>query len=220
MADLTALVTAGPTYEPIDPVRFIGNYSTGKMGIALARALAEEGAEVNLVLGPTSIQAESPGIRVHCIHTAQQMYESALALFAQSDITIMAAAVADFTPMQPADKKIKKETLQEDTLNLQLKKTPDILQELGKRKKENQLLVGFALETEQEQAHAIKKLREKNLDFIVLNSLNEPGAGFGYDTNKITIIDRDGHIINHSLKAKYEVARDIVNFIADKLGRS
>ncbi len=190
------------------------------MGIAIARALAEEGADVNLILGPTGIQPESPRIRVQRIHTAQQMYTSVLALFAQADITIMAAAVADFTPMQTADKKIKKETLHTDNFTLQLKKTPDILQELGKQKKENQLLVGFALETEQEQAHALKKLHEKNLDFIVLNSLNEPGAGFGYDTNKITIIDRNGQIIDYSLKSKYEVASDIVNFIADKLGRS
>ncbi len=204
-----ALVTAGPTYEAIDPVRFIGNHSSGKMGIAIARELASRGAEVNLILGPSPINILD-GIKTKRVISAKEMYEAAFELFAKSTIIVMAAAVADYTPKNPAKEKIKKEG---DGLNLALTKTKDILARAGELKTKDQILVGFALETQNAKKNAIKKLTAKNADLIVLNSLNDDGAGFGYDTNKISIFERNGleHVFEKKLKA--EVAMDIVNTI-------
>lgn len=205
------MVTAGPTYEAIDPVRFIGNHSSGKMGIAIAESMAEQGAEVTLILGPVAIAPKHPKIKIQHITSARELYEAANQVFAHADITVMAAAVADYTPETVANEKLKKGSAA--FLNLNLVKTPDILRSLGERKKKNQLLVGFALETTNEVANAREKLMKKNLDLIVLNSLNHPGAGFQHDTNKITIIDKDDQLHTYELKSKQEVARDIVNFI-------
>ncbi len=204
------LVTAGPTFEPIDPVRFIGNHSSGLMGIEVAKELARLGAEVVLVLGPSSIDVEEDRLHVIQVVTADQMHEACLGHFPLMDIAVMAAAVADFRPMQVADQKIKKES---GLLAIQLEPTQDILAELGKTKSENQLLVGFALETHDELIQAKQKLHNKNLDLIVLNSLNDAGAGFGHLTNKITLIDRAGFSQEFPLKSKKEVARDIVKTI-------
>ncbi|MDW8392924.1 MAG: bifunctional phosphopantothenoylcysteine decarboxylase/phosphopantothenate--cysteine ligase CoaBC [Chitinophagales bacterium] len=215
---LHALVTAGPTHEPIDPVRYIGNHSTGKMGIALTEALLEEGAQVTLILGPSAVAAPaSERLHVVRVQTAKEMYQQALRFFPDAQVAIMAAAVADFTPHQPSAQKIKKGVQKE--LSITLQPTADILSELGKQKKNGQVLVGFALETENELANARQKLEEKNLDGIVLNSLNEPGAGFGHDTNRITILDREGHAHAFPLKSKREAADDIVTFILSLLGR-
>ena len=204
------LVTAGPTYEPIDPVRFIGNFSSGLMGIEVANSLAGLGAQVQLVLGPSSIEVSHPNIEVTNVTTSEQMLSACLKYFSSSYITVMAAAVADFKPTIVADKKIKKA----DKLStLELEPTKDILATLGKIKRDNQLLIGFALETNQEVAHAREKLTAKNLDMIVLNSLNDPGAGFGYSTNKITLLKPAGEILSFPLKSKKEVAMDIVNAI-------
>ena len=201
------LITAGPTYEKIDAVRFIGNYSSGKMGFALAEACADEGAEVTLVTGPSSCQTSRPAIRRISVESAAEMHAAALNAFPQSDIAIMSAAVADFTPASRENLKIKRG---ENGLDLHLLPTPDIAAALGAVKKDGQLLVGFALETHDAEAHAREKLRRKNLDFIVLNSLQDEGAGFGYDTNKVTVIDRNGSVTSFPLKSKREVARDIV----------
>ncbi len=201
------LITAGPTYEKIDAVRFIGNYSTGKMGFALAEACADEGAEVTLVTGPSSCQTSRPAIRRVSVESAAEMRDAALGAFPQSDIAIMSAAVADFTPASRESLKIKRG---ENGLDLHLLPTPDIAAALGAVKKDGQLLVGFALETHDAEAHAREKLRRKNLDFIVLNSLQDEGAGFGYDTNKVTVIDRNSSVTSFPLKSKREVARDIV----------
>ncbi|MCC6459420.1 MAG: bifunctional phosphopantothenoylcysteine decarboxylase/phosphopantothenate--cysteine ligase CoaBC [Saprospiraceae bacterium] len=203
----TALVTAGPTFEPLDPVRFIGNHSTGKMGIAIAETLAQAGAEVTLVLGPTHHRPEHPGVQVVSVGSAQEMYEACTARFAQTDIAVLAAAVADYRPATYSETKIKKK---DEDLNIALAKTVDIAAALGRQKQAGQLLVGFALETNNEEAHALAKLEKKNLDFIVLNSLRDAGAGFGHDTNKIAILHRDGTKTAFDLKAKTEVARDIV----------
>ncbi len=208
------LVTAGPTYEPIDPVRFIGNQSSGKMGFAIAEALADQGAEVNLVTGPTQQHTQHPHIRVKGVTTAKEMFDACSALFSDSDITVLSAAVADYKPAEPATQKIKKKT---ETLTLALTKTDDIAEALGKRKHNGQILVGFALETEQEEANALKKLQSKNFDLIVLNSLNDPGAGFGHDTNKITIIDGKNKAKTFGLKSKKKVAVDIVQAIIEKM---
>lgn len=205
-----ALVTAGPTYERIDPVRFIGNFSTGKMGIALAEALADKGADVTLVLGPTHLQVHHPGIQVVKVESGEEMYEACMQVYPEADISILAAAVADFRPGQQADQKIKK---QGDTLELSLIKTKDILATLGKQKKDRQLLIGFALETNNEHDNALKKLREKNADMIVLNSLRDEGAGFGHDTNKVTLLDAGGAHVTLPLQSKKEVAEAIVNHI-------
>ncbi len=204
-----ALVTAGPTYEPIDPVRFIGNHSSGKMGFAIAEALAQEGALVDLVSGPTHEHTTKSGIILHPVTSAEEMFDKCHQLFPTADITILSAAVADYKPLKKADQKIKKT---EGNLILELTKTHDIAAELGKMKKNGQIIVGFALETENEKNNAEKKLVAKNFDFIVLNSLNHAGAGFGYDTNKIEIIGKDG---SHEfpLKSKMEVAKDIVHTI-------
>ena len=204
-----ALVTAGPTYEAIDPVRFIGNHSSGKMGFAIAEALAQEGALVDLVVGPTHEQTNQVGITLHPVTSAEEMFNECHKLFPSSDITVLSAAVADYKPLRTADQKIKKS---EDNLMLELTKTRDIASELGKMKKNRQIIVGFALETENEKINAEKKLKSKNFDFIVLNSLNHSGAGFGHDTNKVEIIGKNG-AREFPLKTKKEVARDIVRTI-------
>lgn len=207
LAGKKVVITAGPTYEKIDPVRFIGNYSSGKMGFALAQECAARGAEVALVSGPVTLKAEHPNIRRIDVESAQQMYEVAAHEYADADAGILCAAVADFTPENVADHKIKRE---KDDLVLQLKPTQDIAAALGRQKKAGQKLIGFALETNDEAQNAQKKLERKNFDFIVLNSLNDKGAGFRCDTNKITIIDRQG-IIPYPLKNKQEVAQDIID---------
>ncbi len=201
------LVTAGPTHEAIDPVRFIGNHSSGKMGFAIAESLANSGANVNLITGPTSQHTSHPGVSVTRVMSAEDMHSACVELFPTTDIAVLAAAVADYKPIVIADQKIKKK---DDTFVLQLTKTHDIAASLGKLKHNGQVIVGFALETEQEQANAFKKLEAKNFDLIVLNSLNDSGAGFGHDTNKISIIDKQQNIRSFELKNKKEVANDIV----------
>ena len=201
------LITAGPTYEKLDPVRFIGNYSSGKMGIALAEECAERGAQVELVCGPVSIEPNHPNIKRTDVESAEQMYQAATELFPHTDAAILCAAVADFTPATVADNKIKREG---NKLILELTPTKDIAQALGKMKKQNQVMVGFALETNDEENHAKEKLQKKNLDFIVLNSLRDDGAGFQHNTNKVTLIDKDCET-PFPLKSKKEVAKDIVN---------
>ena len=205
-----ALVTAGPTYEAIDQVRFIGNHSSGKMGIAIARELAERGAHVDLVLGPSSVDAVLPGVTVHRIVSAQEMYNACLEVFPLADIAVMSAAVADYTPALPSKEKIKK-TNDSDSLVLELTKTKDILRALGQQKKKGQVVVGFALESTGERAYALDKLQAKHADLIVLNSLNDEGAGFGYDTNKITIFEKGGAELSYERKPKQQVAVDIVD---------
>ena len=207
----TALVTAGPTYESIDPVRFIGNHSSGKMGIAIAKELAKRGAEVRLILGPTASSVNEV-IAVTNVVSADDMYKAVFDVFANSDIIIMAAAVADFTPNEPAKNKIKKE---EGALNLNLVKTKDILLKAGELKSQDQILVGFALETENEKQNALKKLAAKKADMIVLNSLNDEGAGFGSSTNKISIFEKNGAEHVFEKKSKEDVAVDIVNVIVN-----
>lgn len=201
------LITAGPTYERIDPVRFIGNYSSGKMGYALAEECARRGADVQLISGPVQRTTTAEGITVTRVESAQQMWEAASQCFPTCDAAILCAAVADFTPETVADAKIKREG---DDLVLRLKPTRDIAAGLGQMKSEGQRLVGFALETNDEVTHAQDKLARKNLDFIVLNSLNDKGAGFQHDTNKVTILTRD-EVIPYPLKSKAEVARDIID---------
>lgn len=207
LAGRKIVITAGPTYEKIDPVRFIGNYSSGKMGYALAEACASRGAEVVLVSGPVTLQTVHPNIRRIDVESAAEMHRAAADAFKDADGGILCAAVADFTPEQVADQKIKRE---KDDLVLRLKPTCDIAASLGKEKRPDQLLVGFALETCDEVSHAQDKLARKNFDFIVLNSLNDKGAGFRCDTNKITIIDRS-EAVSYPLKRKQEVAEDIVD---------
>lgn len=204
------LVTAGPTYESIDPVRFIGNHSSGKMGFALAEEFAQHGAEVTLIAGPTDLKLKNSLIKRIDVTSADEMFDKTVQLFSKADIAVMSAAVADYTPEKVSITKIKKSG---DELHLKLKKTKDILAELGKHKTKKQLLVGFALETDNEVVNAKQKLERKNLDFIVLNSLRTKGAGFGHDTNKITIIDRAGEQTEFKLKSKAEVANDIVQKI-------
>jgi len=207
-----ALVTAGPTHEALDPVRFIGNNSSGKMGYAIAESLANHGASVTLVSGPTQLKLNHPNIKVRPVVSALEMLSACEGEFPQADITVLSAAVADYRPEHTAVQKIKKT---EDTLNLQLVKNPDIAAALGKQKKNGQLMVGFALETENEEANAMKKIVAKNFDMIVLNSLNDKGAGFGLDTNKISLITKKGEIRKFSLKNKKEVAADIVEAIVN-----
>jgi phosphopantothenoylcysteine decarboxylase/phosphopantothenate--cysteine ligase len=213
MAGKKALVTAGPTYEPIDPVRFIGNHSSGKMGVALAKELAARGVMVQLVAGPGVQAPEDPRIQVHRVTTAEQMYTVCTGHYSSVDLAIMSAAVADYTPESVAQEKIKKT---EGGMDIRLVKTRDILKELGQLKKANQVLVGFALETNNEKANALQKLESKNADLIVLNSLQDKGAGFGVDTNKITVFDRRGDEISFPVKPKTEVAADIVDLIQNK----
>lgn len=207
LAGRKIVITAGPTYEKIDPVRFIGNYSSGKMGYALAEACASRGAEVVLVSGPVTLQTVHPNIQRIDVESAAEMHRATADAFKDADAGILCAAVADFTPEQVADQKIKRE---KDDLVLRLKPTCDIAASLGKEKRPDQLLVGFALETCDEVSHAQDKLARKNFDFIVLNSLNDKGAGFRCDTNKITIIDRT-EAVSYPLKRKQEVAEDIVD---------
>ena len=203
------LITAGPTYEQIDPVRFIGNHSSGKMGVAIAEEMQSRGADVALVLGPSGIKVNG-GINVIKVTSAAEMLDACEQHFSTADITIMSAAVADYTPVKIADEKIKKT---ENDFSVSLTKTTDILKTLGGLKKSNQVLVGFALETNNETAYALQKLQSKNADMIVLNSLQDAGAGFGHDTNKITIFDKTGNVYPFEMKSKKEVAKDIVNTI-------
>ena len=204
----TVMITAGPTYEKIDPVRFIGNYSSGKMGYALANECAERGAKVELISGPTHLSINHPLINITRVESAEEMYSCATERFADCDAAILSAAVADFTPDSKAESKIKREKGEQ---TLVLKPTHDIAAALGQMKSTKQKLVGFALETDNEQTNAQHKLEKKNLDFIVLNSLRDKGAGFNYDTNKVSIIGRDGETKTFPLKSKTEVAADIVD---------
>lgn len=209
------LITAGPTYEKIDPVRFIGNYSSGKMGFALAEACAERGAEVTLVAGPVSVETHHPLIQRVNVESAEEMYQAAMAAFPTSDAAILCAAVADYRPDQVATQKLKRETEGEMTLHLVPNK--DIAASLGAIKRKEQVLVGFALETNDEAAHAADKLKRKNLDFIVLNSLRDAGAGFRCDTNKVTLLNQAGESKAFPLKSKQEVAADIVDELVNVL---
>lgn len=208
------LITAGPTQEPIDPVRFISNHSTGKMGYAIADKLAKAGAEVTLVSGQVALSLPDDSINLVKVRSAKEMFEASEKYFSDSDIIILAAAVADYTPATVADKKIKKK---EETFNIELTKTVDIAKTLGQQKRDNQMMVGFALETDNEVENAIGKIKSKNLDMIVLNSLRDAGAGFGHDTNKIRIIHRDGSMKEFDLKSKQDVAQDIVEAIYSKI---
>lgn len=210
LAGKKILITAGPTYEKLDPVRFIGNYSSGKMGLALAETCARRGAKVTLVCGPVQGQTEHPSVHRIDVESAEEMYAASTSMFGKMDAAILCAAVADFTPVHTAESKIKREG---NGLTIQLKPTRDIAEALGKMKREGQILVGFALETHDETAHAKDKLARKNLDFIVLNSLNDKGAGFRHDTNKITIISPTEEI-PYPLKNKTEVAEDIIDRLA------
>jgi len=212
LAHKKALVTAGPTYEAIDPVRFIGNHSSGKMGFAIADELAALGADVTLVAGPTAQVNHQKSVKRINVTSALEMLEACMQNFKNSDICVMSAAVADYTPVTVADKKIKKK---DAGFSIDLKKTTDILSELGKQKQASQMLVGFALETNDEEINAIDKLQRKNLDFIVLNSLKDQGAGFKGDTNKITIIDSKLQKTAYTLKSKNDVARDICTKIIE-----
>lgn len=209
-----ALVTAGPTYERLDPVRFIGNFSTGKMGIALAESLAKKGAEVTLVLGPTHLRPEYPAVKIVKVESADEMYEACVKAFPGVDIGILSAAVADYKPAEKANEKIKKK---EDAFNLSLVKNKDILATLGSVKTGEQILIGFALETNNEEENALKKLKAKNADMIVLNSLKDEGAGFGHDTNKITLLGADGRKKAFPLQSKQQAAEAIVNHILEVL---
>ena len=201
------LVTAGPTHESIDPVRFIGNHSSGRMGFAIAEEFARHGAQVTLISGPTEMH-QSNNIKRIDVTSAEEMYEKTVKQFDKTDIAVMSAAVADYAPEKVSITKIKKSG---NELHLKLKKTKDILAELGRMKNKKQLLIGFALETDNEVENAVKKLNAKNLDFIVLNSLKSKGAGFAHQTNKITIIDKKGNKTDYKLKSKSEVAQDIVH---------
>lgn len=203
------VITAGPTFEKIDPVRFIGNYSSGKMGFALAEECAQRGAEVTLIAGPVALQTVHPHIQRVNIESAEEMYTTTTKAFRQADIAILCAAVADYRPQEQKDEKIKRE--HDETLSLSLVRNKDIAAALGKEKRENQLVVGFALETNDGIANANEKLARKNLDMIILNSLQDEGAGFQYDTNKVTIIDRKGNVQALPLKSKKEVATEIVD---------
>jgi phosphopantothenoylcysteine decarboxylase/phosphopantothenate--cysteine ligase len=203
------LITAGPTYEAIDPVRFIGNHSSGKMGFEIAKAAANLGAEVILITGPTHEMVSYHSIQIFKVSSAQEMYNEVHNHFADVDIAILSAAVADFKPKFVANQKIKKS---DTSFTIELEKTKDILASLGKIKKK-QLLVGFALETNNELEHAKSKLKSKNLDVIVLNSLNDEGAGFGVSTNKVTFITKSEEVIENDLKSKSEVAQDLIQLI-------
>ena len=209
------VITAGPTYEKMDPVRFIGNYSSGKMGFALTEACAQQGAEVTLIAGPVSLTTTHPNIQRIDVESAEEMYQAAMTAFPEADAGILCAAVADYRPEIQADEKIKRESKGEMMLHLVPNK--DIAAALGAIKQEGQVLVGFALETNNEATNAESKLKRKNLDFIVLNSLRDAGAGFRCDTNKISIIDRQGETTGYPLKSKQGVAVDIVNKLATLL---
>ncbi|MCB0663806.1 MAG: bifunctional phosphopantothenoylcysteine decarboxylase/phosphopantothenate--cysteine ligase CoaBC [Saprospiraceae bacterium] len=207
LAGKKALVTAGPTYEKIDPVRFIGNHSSGKMGVAIAMELAKQGATVDLVLGPSKIAVDYPGVHVTRVEAAAEMYEAADKYFKKCDVAVLAAAVADYKPKEQATQKIKKK---DESLSITLEKTVDIAASLGKIKKKGQTIIGFALETNDEEANAMEKMKRKNFDMIVLNSLQDKGAGFNHDTNKVTIFTSKGQKLDFELKSKQEVAADVV----------
>lgn len=209
----TILITAGPTYEPIDPVRYVGNRSSGKMGYAIAEELAQKGAKVILVSGPSNCTVSNKTISLVKVETAQEMYEACHKVYEKTDIAILAAAVADYTIENPSSIKIKKKKEDGDELVLRLTKTKDILKSLGKIKTAKQILIGFALETNDAEANATKKLKAKNLDFIILNSLQDKGAGFAHDTNKISILDKSNKTTKFELKSKAEVALDIATYI-------
>lgn len=208
------LVTAGPTYEAIDPVRFVGNHSSGKMGYTIAHAAAQQGAQVHLVSGPTHLTVDHPFIKKTPVTSAQEMYEACHAVFGDCDVAILSAAVADFRPTKVATQKIKK--TEDDTLTIPLEKTKDILASLGAAK-DHQYLVGFALETQNELANAKTKLKKKNLNLIVLNSLNDEGVGFGADTNKVTFIEANNKTTPFEVKPKTEVAKDLIQFIIERI---
>lgn len=207
-----ALVTAGPTYENIDPVRFIGNHSSGKMGVALAEALADQGCQVELVLGPSNEKPSHPAIKTTRVRSAEEMYQKCMELFPMCQIAVMSAAVADYTPEQVSNEKIKKA---EASFQIQLKKTKDILKSLGELRTEKQILIGFALETQNEENYALKKLVEKNADMIVMNSLRTEGAGFGTDTNQVVLFERSGARHETTLLSKKEIACLIVKKISE-----
>ena len=206
------LITAGPTYEAIDPVRFIGNHSSGLMGIEIARAFADQGADVTLVLGPSNISPNRNNIKLLPVTSAKEMYEAVMTFFPKTDIAVLSAAVADFRPETAADQKIKKNP-DNDTLTLKLVKTDDILKSVGSKKTDNQVVVGFALETENGLNNAKKKLHTKNIDLIVLNEMNESGVGFKTKTNKVSIITKDDKVTEFDLKPKNEVALDVLDAI-------
>ncbi|MDK2909510.1 MAG: phosphopantothenoylcysteine decarboxylase / phosphopantothenate---cysteine ligase [Bacteroidales bacterium] len=211
LANKTVLVSAGPTREPVDPVRFISNHSSGQMGYALAEEAAHRGARVILVTGPVHLSVNHPHIELIKVETAAQMAEACLKHFPEADITIMAAAVADFTPEQTSQTKIKKE--KQDEMVIKLKPTTDILAEMGKKKKAGQLLIGFALETDHEEENALAKLKRKNADLIVMNSMNDPGATFGHSTNKVTLYSINGHRYTTPLLNKDKIAEIIFDYI-------
>jgi phosphopantothenoylcysteine decarboxylase/phosphopantothenate--cysteine ligase len=208
------LITAGPTQEPIDPVRFISNHSTGKMGYAVADKFAKAGAEVTLVSGQVALKSPDASIKLVKVRSAQEMYEMTKMYFNEADVIVLSAAVADYTPTVVADRKIKKK---EDSFTIELTKTTDIAKTLGQIKRTTQLMVGFALETDNEVENALGKIKSKNLDMIVLNSLQNSGAGFGHDTNRVSIIKKDGTMIDFELKSKQDVAMDIVNEVIKTL---
>lgn len=208
------LITAGPTHEKIDPVRFIGNHSSGRMGYAIAEVFAEAGAEVLLVSGPVELKPVHPGIRLINVTTADEMYRACSGVVNEMDIAIFNAAVADFTPVRTENRKIKSGP---EGLNIALKPTINIAEELGKHKRPGQIFVGFALETDNEAEHALEKLRRKNLDLIILNSLQDEGAGFRVDTNRVTFMERGGNVEQYGLKPKKEVARDIFLWIEKRI---
>ena len=208
---MRVLLTAGPTYEPLDPVRFLGNRSTGKMGYALAEAFAAEGADVTLVSGPSHLPDPAcPLVRTVRVETAAEMFAAAAEVAPEADVWVFAAAVADYRPAEVATDKIKKSG---DTLTLTLVKNVDIAATLGQRKRPEQFAVGFALETTNELAHARDKLHRKNFDLVVLNSLRDAGAGFGHDTNRVTVLDAAGQIVTFELQSKAAVARGLVRLI-------
>lgn len=214
LAGKTICVTAGPTYEQIDPVRFIGNNSSGKMGFAIAESLAAKGALVKLITGPTHLNTKNCNIERIDVKSAEQMYNATVKEFEQADVAILSAAVADYTPKNVFSQKVKKA---DNVLNIELQPTKDILAQLGRMKTDKQTLVGFALETNDEENNAKQKLSKKNLDFIVLNSLNDKNACFGFDTNKVTIIDSNGNMTKTDLKSKSEIAEDVVSKLIDTI---
>lgn len=214
LAGKTICITAGPTYEQIDPVRFIGNNSSGKMGFAIAESLAAKGALVKLIAGPTHLNTKNCNIERIDVKSAEQMYNATVKEFEQADVAILSAAVADYTPKNVFSQKVKKA---DNVLNIELQPTKDILAQLGRMKTDKQTLVGFALETNDEENNAKQKLSKKNLDFIVLNSLNDKNACFGFDTNKVTIIDSNGNMTKTDLKSKSEIAEDVVSKLIDTI---
>ncbi|MEY4594017.1 MAG: bifunctional phosphopantothenoylcysteine decarboxylase/phosphopantothenate--cysteine ligase CoaBC [Bacteroidota bacterium] len=214
LSGIKVLVSTGPTYEAIDPVRYIGNRSSGKMGFALAEELASRGAEVELVTGPTALQTMHPKINTIHVESAQEMHDACMKRFDEKKLVIMSAAVADFKPLAPADQKIKKKSA---SLAIELTPTPDILAAMGTKKSAQQVLVGFALETEHETENALDKLKRKNLNHIVLNSLNDVGAGFGKDTNKVTVFSANGERNDFDTQSKKEIARHLVDLISTSI---